>query len=81
MTDLTDQDVREVLRPHRDGGYISRLYATGEITGETIPTLGVLSSQLDERGGNEEAERLADVIAYAREAGERPSVKGWLAKL
>ncbi|MCX5077755.1 hypothetical protein OG321_35390 [Streptomyces sp. NBC_00424] len=44
MDDLTDTDVREILRPHRDGGPISRLYATGEITEDTGPALGMLSS-------------------------------------
>ncbi|WP_030781771.1 hypothetical protein [Streptomyces sp. NRRL S-920] len=81
MDDLTDNDVREVLRDHRDGGVISRLYATGEITQETIPTLGVLSTELDERGEHETAERVADVITYADAVGERPPVKGWTSKV
>ncbi|MEU3060664.1 hypothetical protein [Streptomyces subrutilus] len=81
MDDLTDTDVREILRPHRDGGPISRLYATGEITTDTIPALGVLSVELDERGEHETAERLGDVIGYANGAGERPPVKGWTSKV
>ncbi|MGW6061681.1 MULTISPECIES: hypothetical protein [unclassified Streptomyces] len=81
MDSLTDNDVRMILRPHRDGGPIARLYATGEITGNTVPALGVLSLKLDERGENETAERVADVISYADEAGERPPVRGWTAKV
>ncbi|MEE6264927.1 hypothetical protein ACJ6WD_09630 [Streptomyces sp. VTCC 41912] len=78
---MTDSAVRETLRPHRDGGPISRLYATGEITGETIPALGVKSGELDDAGDNEAAERLSDVIRYVDEAGERPPVRGWVAKV
>lgn len=81
MTDLNDEDVRGILREHRDGGPISRLYATGEITEETIPALGVLSGELDDQGKNEEAERVCDVITYADAAGERPAVVGWVGKL
>ncbi|WP_116211570.1 hypothetical protein [Streptomyces olivoreticuli] len=81
MTNLSDTDVRETLRPHLDGGHISRLYATGEITGDTIPALGMLSTQLDELGQHEEAERIADVMIYADAVGERPSVRGWVGKL
>ncbi|MEV6422477.1 hypothetical protein [Streptomyces sp. NPDC051662] len=72
MDSLTDNDVRRTLHPFRDGGVTSRLYATGEITEETVPALGVLSSELDERGEDETAERVADVISYADAAGERP---------
>lgn len=81
MDDLSDNDVREILRDHRDGGVISRLYATGEITEDTIPALGVLSAELDGRGEDETAERIADVITYADAAGERPPVKGWTSKV
>ncbi|WP_046501544.1 hypothetical protein [Streptomyces odonnellii] len=81
MDDLTDNDVREILRPHRDGGPISRLYATGEIAEETVPTLGVLSSKLDDKGEHETAERVADVISYANSVGERPPVNGWTSKV
>ncbi|MFD7070376.1 hypothetical protein ACFV97_24435 [Streptomyces sp. NPDC059913] len=80
MDSLTDDDVRTILRDHRDGGTVSRLYATGEITADTIPALGVLSVELDDRGEHETAERVADVIAYADSAGERPPVKGWTSK-
>ncbi|MFE1129621.1 hypothetical protein ACFW6R_23445 [Streptomyces albidoflavus] len=82
MDNLTDNDVREILRPLRDGGAISRLYATGEITEETVPALGVLlSTREDAEGSSEETERLGDVITYAVEAGERPPVNGWTGKL
>jgi hypothetical protein len=76
---MRDTQVRDVIRPHRDGGPVSRLYATGEITADTIPALGVLAATLDEEGRHEEAERLGDVIRYARDAGERPPVTRWLA--
>ncbi|MFE4609986.1 hypothetical protein ACFRK5_16805 [Streptomyces niveus] len=81
MDDLTDNDVREILRSHRDGGPISRLYATGEITENTIPALGMLSTALDEKGQHETAERVADVISYADSVGERPPVNGWTSKV
>ncbi|MGI5451293.1 hypothetical protein ACQEVM_37125 [Streptomyces sp. CA-243310] len=81
MDDLTDTDVREILRPHRDGGPISRLYATGEITDDTVPALGMLSVELDEQELHESGERVGDVIAYARGAGERPPVNGWTSKI
>ncbi|MEU7190944.1 hypothetical protein [Streptomyces sp. NPDC045369] len=81
MDSLTDNDVRMILRPHRDGGAIARLYATGEITGNTVPALGMLSLHLDERGEHETAERVADVISYADAAGERPPVRGWVTKV
>ncbi|MFE2977452.1 hypothetical protein [Streptomyces sp. NPDC059258] len=77
MDSLTDSDVREILHPFRDGGVISRLYATGEIGETTFRTLGVLSSKLDDQGKHETAERIADVLRYVDEAGERPPVKGW----
>ncbi|MFB6955232.1 hypothetical protein ACFCXP_36935 [Streptomyces niveus] len=81
MDDLTDNNVREILRSHRDGGSISRLYATGEITESTIPALGMLSVELDEMGQHETAERVADVISYADSVGERPPVNGWTSKV
>lgn len=81
MDSLTDNDVRTILHPFRDGGAISRLYATGEITEETIPALGMLSTELDGRGEDETAEQIADVIMYADAAGERPPVKGWTSKV
>ncbi|WP_170198406.1 hypothetical protein, partial [Streptomyces chryseus] len=37
MSDLTDDHVRTILKQHRDGGPISRLYATGEIEADTVP--------------------------------------------
>ncbi|MEV5677053.1 hypothetical protein [Streptomyces sp. NPDC052179] len=81
MTDINDAAVREILRPHRDGGVISRMYATGEITDATIPALGMLADQLHLDSRDEESDRLDDVIDYVRAAGERPSVTGWVAKL
>ncbi|MFD9422288.1 MULTISPECIES: hypothetical protein [unclassified Streptomyces] len=81
MTDINDTAVREILRPHRDGGHISRLYATGEITYATIPALGMLADRLHLDAQDEESDRLDDVIGYVREAGERPPVTGWVAKL
>ncbi|MEU0273188.1 hypothetical protein [Streptomyces sp. NPDC006307] len=81
MSDLTDDDVRAILREHRDGGCISRLYATGEIEEDTVPALGVLTSELDEAGRHEEAEQVGDVIQYALDAGERPPVAGWVARV
>ncbi|GHA94561.1 hypothetical protein [Streptomyces chryseus] len=81
MSDLTDDHVRTILKQHRDGGPISRLYATGEIEADTVPALGMLSTQLEEDGRHEDAEQLGDVIGYALSAGERPPVAGWVAKL
>ncbi|MFJ9207510.1 hypothetical protein [Streptomyces sp. NPDC102264] len=81
MDSLTDNDVRKILHPFRDGGVISRLYATGEITEDTIPALGMLSVELDEMGQHETADWVADVISYADSVGERPPVKGWTSKV
>lgn len=81
MTDLSDAEVRAILREHRDGGPISRLYATGEITSNTVPALGMLSTDLDDEGRQAEADRVEDVIKYARAADERPPVNGWVGKL
>lgn len=75
---MHDAQVREIIRPHRDGGPISRLYATGEITVDTIPALGLLSADLEQQGRHPEADQLDDVIAYARDAGERPPVPRWI---
>lgn len=76
---MTDNEVRDIIRPHRDGGPISRLYATGEITDDTIPALGVLAGTLDNQAQHTEAERVGDVIRYTRDAGERPPVPRWIA--
>ncbi|MEU4266298.1 hypothetical protein ACYCCF_30445 [Streptomyces argenteolus] len=81
MSDLNDADVRETLRAHRDGGVVSRLYATGEITEGTVPALGVLSASLELAGQHEDADRVGDVITYAAAVGERPAVKGWVSHL
>lgn len=81
MMHIDDDAVREMLRPHRDGGLISRLYATGEINGNTVLTIGAVADQLYLDGQHTEFDRLTDVIDYAREAGERPPVNGWVTKL
>lgn len=81
MVFLSDSDVRDILKPHRDGGPISRLYACGEITDETIPALGVLAACLDMAGASTAAEALFSVVRYARDAGVRPPVRGWVGKL
>ncbi|MFI8201129.1 hypothetical protein ACIF6K_32175 [Streptomyces sp. NPDC085942] len=81
MTHITDADVRDILRPHRDGGPISRLYATGEITEGTVTAIGVAADMLSLDAQDGESDRLEDVIDYVREAGERPPVAGWVAKL
>lgn len=76
---MTDAQVRDIIRAHRDGGPISRLYATGEISTDTIPALGIAAGLLELDGQQAESERLDDVIRYARDAGERPPVTRWLA--
>lgn len=76
---MNDAAIRDIIRPHRDGGSISRLYTTGEIDTDTIPDLGLLAHTLDQEGHHEEAEQIGDVIAYARDAGERPPVTRWAA--
>lgn len=81
MSDLTDEDVRTILRAHRDGGPISRLYATGEITGATIPAIGMASAELEEADFLEEADLLEEVLDYVTAVGERPPVAGWTGKL
>ncbi|MEW2633354.1 hypothetical protein AB0903_17280 [Streptomyces sp. NPDC048389] len=81
MSDLTDEDVRTILREHRDGGAISRLYATGEIAEDAVPVLGMLSTQLEEDGRGEDAARVGEVLGYVLAAGERPPVTGWVGKV
>lgn len=81
MSHLTDERIREILRPHRDGGPISRLYATGEITTDTVPALGMHAHLLEEEGEHEAADQVDDVLLYAQAVGERPPVDGWTAKL
>jgi hypothetical protein len=75
---MNDRQIRNIIRAHRDGGPISRLYATGEITPDTIPALGTLAAQLEDAGDHNEAERLDDVIRYAQDAGQRPPVQRWI---
>jgi hypothetical protein len=77
MNDLNDQDVRDILREHRDGGPISRLYATGEITEYTIPAIHKRVGELAYEDQDEEAERLQDVIGYVLAVGARPAVARW----
>lgn len=81
MTHIDDATVREILRPHRDGGPISRLYATGEITHATVQSIGAVADRLYTDAQHTEFDRLEDVIAYVRGAGERPPVNGWITKL
>lgn len=81
MTYLNDEDVRDILRPHRDGGPISRLYATGEISYDILTPMGMLVSRLRGDGEHEEAERIGDVVTYIAAAGERPPVTGWVRKV
>ncbi|MFG2747992.1 hypothetical protein [Streptomyces xanthophaeus] len=71
---LTDAEVRGIIRPLRDGGPISRLYATGEIQEDLIPALGVAAGLEED---DEQTERIMDVIQYAHHAGDRPPVRGW----
>lgn len=75
---MRDAQIRDIIRPHRDGGPISRLYATGEITDDTIPALGFTAALLEDEGRHTEADRFDDVIRYARDAGERPPVPRWI---
>ncbi|MFD5887228.1 hypothetical protein ACFWHQ_14810 [Streptomyces sp. NPDC060334] len=44
-------------------------------------SLGILSVELDEEGPHESGDRIGDVTAYARGAGERPPVNGWTSKV
>ncbi|MFD7884063.1 hypothetical protein ACFV3N_16690 [Streptomyces bauhiniae] len=75
---LTDAQVRTVLRPHRDGGPISRLYATGEIGPGLHTALTDLASKLYATDQDEESQKIEDVIGYVRAVGGRPPVRGWL---
>lgn len=68
----SDEDVHTILRPHRGGGPISRLYATGEINYDLLTAFGMLTSRLHADGEHEEAERIGDVVTYTFAAGERP---------
>ncbi|MFE0187700.1 hypothetical protein [Streptomyces sp. NPDC058989] len=74
---LTEAEVQEITQPIRDGGPISRLYATGEIQED-------LFAALDEAAANEvndeRYKRIMDVVTYVQEAGERPPVAGWMAR-
>ncbi|OKH90486.1 hypothetical protein [Streptomyces uncialis] len=74
---LTDHDVRALLRAHQDGGPISHLFETGEINDDTFPALSQAAERLTEQGDHEGAETLCDAISYAAAAGDRPPVAGW----
>ncbi|WP_411102424.1 hypothetical protein [Streptomyces sp. cmx-4-9] len=74
---LTDAEVRDILRPLQDDGPVGRLYATGEIADELMLELTALASP--EGGGDEQADRIMEVIQYVTRAGYRPPVKGWTA--
>ncbi|MCG0066278.1 hypothetical protein L0F81_23805 [Streptomyces tricolor] len=74
---MHDARVRELLRPHRDGGPISRLYATGEITEHTTPALEERMIHLTLDARDTEADLIGDVIDYVVQVGARPPVSGW----
>lgn len=79
MDVLNDDDVRRILEPHQDGGLISRLYETGEITDkeETVQALGRRARDVLYGGDEATAERLLDVVAYVSRVGKREAVSGW----
>ncbi|MFJ2783698.1 MULTISPECIES: hypothetical protein [unclassified Streptomyces] len=74
---MADAEVRAILRPHRDGGPVSRLYAAGEITPETRTALGRLFVALRRAGDQRSANQVLDVLAWVYDIGERPSPPGW----
>ncbi|MER8030675.1 hypothetical protein ABTZ78_17150 [Streptomyces bauhiniae] len=74
---MNDAQIRDILRPHRDGGPISRLYATGEITEGVALALGFRAFELEERGLHGQADLLGDVIAYVQAVGFRPPLRRW----
>lgn len=78
---LTDDDVRTILRAHRDGGPLSRLYATGETTSATVPAIGMAAADLEDDGRHQEADPLWDVLEYVTAVGDRPPVTGWTGKV
>ncbi|MFJ6729426.1 hypothetical protein ACIQPQ_31440 [Streptomyces sp. NPDC091281] len=75
---LTDARVRTILRPHRDGGPISRLYATGEIGPGLHTALTHLAATLYADDRDEDCQQIQDVLRYVRAVGGRPPVNGWL---
>ncbi|MER5304575.1 hypothetical protein ABT039_34625 [Streptomyces lasiicapitis] len=77
MDTLTDRQVREALRPYQDGGTLSALFETGEITEDTISALGVAMQNRDQLAEDQEADTLGDVLSYVDAAGERPPVPNW----
>ncbi|MDT0435656.1 MULTISPECIES: hypothetical protein [Streptomyces] len=70
---MTETQIRAIVRPIRDGGPISRFYATGEIQPGLIPALGAATVDLDDTSADE----VDDVISYVAAVGERPPVTGW----
>ncbi|GHH30108.1 hypothetical protein [Streptomyces rubradiris] len=74
---MTEQQIRDILRPYRDGGSISRLYATGEISEHTIPALVDLMASLDLDDRDTEIDQIHDVIDYVTQVGCRPPVTRW----
>ncbi|GGR70953.1 MULTISPECIES: hypothetical protein [Streptomyces] len=74
---MKDVQVRYILRHHRDGGPISRLYATGEITEHTDQALWARMADLTLDGRDAEADQIRDVIDYVNAVGARPPVSGW----
>ncbi|QIB43015.1 hypothetical protein [Streptomyces aureoverticillatus] len=79
MDILNDADVRTILEPHQDGGLISRLCETGEITEKekTVQALGLLARDVLYSGDEHTAARLLNVAEYVSVTGERPPVPNW----
>ncbi|MFF3552912.1 hypothetical protein ACFYXL_05780 [Streptomyces tsukubensis] len=77
MSQLSDHEVRAILRGHQDGGVISRLFETGAIEDDLLPALGEASERAEDQGDHEGAERIGDVMSYAVAVGDRPPVPNW----
>ncbi|MFG2147537.1 hypothetical protein ACGFRG_25635 [Streptomyces sp. NPDC048696] len=77
MDTLTDHQVRDALRPYQDGGTLSALFETGEITEDTIPALGLAMQSRDQLNEHQETDTLGDVLAYVDAVGERQPVPNW----
>ncbi|WP_406507161.1 hypothetical protein [Streptomyces sp. NBC_00212] len=79
MDILNDADVHTILEPHQDGGLISRLYETGEITDkeETVQALGRRAQNVLYGGDEHTAQRLLNVVEYVSVTGERSPVPNW----
>ncbi|MEU9558010.1 hypothetical protein [Streptomyces fumanus] len=76
---LTEPQIRDILRPHRDGGPISRLYATGEIGDGLHTALDDLAATLLAADRDEQHEQILDVVRYVIAVGPRPPVARWVA--